>query len=259
MKTKLLPLIVLGFFLINANTELQSQSVFESDMTFQDLDFSSSFSAETIDLSTYEIDIDDYKLDYTVEDAPKSITENDAQEMVLNYVNMIAFGIGFGINSDQTLWCLNAEYFLRLAMLKAAAVYGALGIGYTGSNSDFVSTSILNVSLKLLMFSLLVKQYQQVRFFYGLFGGYGFGKEKIEDGFDYDLTRLTLGIVVGFQIMLAAQWALMIQTNLFNYQEQTRKYEDFEFTDYSRWALINKANIVAFSLVYTFGNSNRKK
>ncbi len=258
MKTKLLPLIVLGFFLINANTELQSQSLFENDMTFQDLDFSSSLTSETIDLRTYEINIDDYKLDYTIEDAPKSITENEAQEMVMNYaLSMIAFGAGLGIISDQTLWCLHAEYYMRLAMLKQGAIYGALGAAYSSSSSDYLTANLFDVSLKLLMVSLLVKQYQQVRFLYGLFGGYGFGKDKFDNGYDYDITRLTMGILIGFQIMLTTNWALMIQTNLFNYQELTRKHEDLEFTDYSRWTLINKSNLLAFSLVYTFANSKR--
>jgi len=257
MKTKLLYLMVLGFLLINASPQLQSQTLFENDTSFQSLEFNS-FNTETIDLRTYEINVDDYALDYSVENAPKSITENDAQELVMNYaLNMVAFGVGFGFNSDQTLWCLHAEYYLRLAMLKNAAVYGALGAGYTGSSSDFVNTTLFNVTLKVLMFTQLVRQFQQVRFLYGVFGGYGFGKEKFEDGFTYDLTRLTLGLVVGFQIMLAQQWALMIQTNIFNYQEQTREYEDFETKDYSRWALINKNNLLAFSLIYTFGNSNR--
>lgn len=257
MKTKQLFLIVLAFFLMNGASQLQSQSLFENETTFQNLEFNS-LSTETINLKTYEINIDEFALDYSIENAPKSITENDAEEAVLNFaLNMVAFGVGFGFNSDQTLWCLNAEYYLRLAMLKNAAVYGALGAGYNGSNSDFLSTSILNVTLKLLMFSQLVKQYQQVRFLYGILGGYGFGKEKFEDGFTYDITRLTLAVVVGFQIMLAQRWALMIQTNIFNYQELTRTYEGFEIKDYSRWALVNKSNLLAFSLVYTFANSKR--
>ncbi len=258
MKTKLLPLIVLGFFLLNANTQVQSQSLFERETTFQNLDFSSSFASETINIRTHEINVDDYKLEYSIEDAPKSITEQDAQEMAINYaLNMIAFGVGFGINSDQTLWCLHAEYYQRLAMLKCGTIYGALGAAYNGSNSDFISSTLLEITLKLLMFGQLVKQFEQVRFIYGLLAGYGFGNEEFEDGFKYDITRLTIGLVVGFQILLSHQWALMIQTNLFNYQELTRKYEDIENTDYSRWALINKRNLLAFSLIYTFGNSKR--
>ncbi len=258
MKTKLLPLIVLGFLLINTNTKLQSQSLFENNTPLNALDLSSSFTSETIDIRTYDINIDDFKLDYSVENAPKSITEHDAEAMVLNYaLSMVAFGAGFGFNSDQTLWCLQAEYYLRLAMLKRAAIYGALGATYDGSSSDFVNSTLLSITLKVLMFAPLVKQFQQVRFIYGVLAAYGFGNEKFEDGFKYDITRLTLGLVVGFQIMLAQQWSLMLQTNIFNYQEQTRTYEEFESKDYSRWALINKRNILAISLIYAFGNSNR--
>ena len=257
MKTKQRFLFALTFFLINSATQLQSQGFFENETAFKNLNLTS-FSTQTINLKTYEINTDEYALNYTLEDAPKSITENDAKEAALNFApNMVGFGVGFGFNADQTLWCISAEYYLRLAMLKNAAIYGALGAGYNGSNSDILSTSILNVTLKVLMFTQLIKEYQQVRFLYGLFGGYGFGNEKFEDGFSYDITRLTLGLVVGFQILLARQWSLMIQTNIFNYQELTRTYEDFEIKDYSRWALVNKSNLLAFSLIYTFGNSKR--
>ncbi len=257
MKTRQLYLMVLALFLINTATELHSQNVFENETTFQDLDILS-MSSNTIDLRSYEVNIDDYELEYSIENAPKSITQNDAELNVALYaLSMVAFGAGFGYNSDQTLWCFHADYYLRLAMLKRAAIYGALGATYNGSNSDFISSTLLEVTLKVLMFAQLVKQFQQVRFLYGLAAAYGFGKEKFEDGFDYDITRLTMGIVIGFQIMLAHQWSLMIQTNLFNYQEQTAKYEDFETTNFSRWALINKRNLMALSLVYTFANSKR--
>ncbi|WP_033959482.1 hypothetical protein [Psychroserpens jangbogonensis] len=255
MKTTQLFLMVLAFILINTATQLQSQNLNENEISFQDLDIVS-MSSSTIDLRSYEVNIDDYKIAYSVENAPTSITQNDAQVNAIAYaLSMAAFGLGFGFNGDQTLWCLHAEYYYRLAMLKRSAVYGALGVAYNGSNSDFVSTSLIDITLKVLMFAQLVKQFQQVRFLYGLAGGYGFGKEKFEDGFTYDITRLTIGIVLGFQIMMAQQWALMIQTNVFNYQEQTRKYEDFETKTFSRWGLINKRNLLAFSLVYTFANS----
>lgn len=256
MKTKQLYLTLIALFVINT-IHVQSQSLFDTSVSTEAIDFTS-LSTSTIDLSTYEINLEDYKLDYTVEDAPKSITESEAQEKVINYaLSMVAFGVGLGINSDQTLWCLHAEYYMRLAMLKKGAVYGALGAAYNGSNSDFLTTTLLDVTLKLLMFTQLVKQFQQVRFLYGFRGAYGFGKEKFEDGFTYDITRLSMGLILGFQIMLAQQWSIMLQTNVFNYQELTRKYQDFETTNYSRWALINKSNILAFSLVYTFANSRR--
>lgn len=255
MKTRKLFLMVLALFLINTASQLQSQNLNENEITFQDLDIVS-MSSSTIDLRSYEVNIDDYKLEYSVENATKSITQNDAEANITDYaLSMMAFGVGFGLISDQTLWCLHAAYYYRLAMLKRAAVYGALGVGYNGSNSDFVSTTLLEITLKVLMFAQLVKQFKQVRFLYGLAVGHGFGKEKFDGGYSYDITRLTMGIVLGFQIMLAHQWALMIQTNIFNYQEQTAKFEGNENTTYSRWALINKSNLLAFSLVYTFANS----
>ncbi|MEY8849506.1 hypothetical protein AB9K26_11855 [Psychroserpens sp. XS_ASV72] len=252
MKTKVYKTVFLTLFVLGFSTSLNAQD-FGSIVQENDL-FSTN--KATIDLRTYEVNVDDFTLDYSVENAPKSITEHDAQQEVIGFaLQMLAFGAGLGLNGDQTLWCLHAEYYLRLAMLKRAALYGSLGAMYNGSNSDLLTTTIFDVTLKVLMFSQLVKRFQQVRFLYGLAAAYGFGTEKFEDGFSYDLTRLTIGLVVGFQMMLSPVWSIMLQTNIFNYAEQTRSYEDFEYTDYSRWALINKRNLVLFSLVYTLGNS----
>jgi len=257
MKTKQLFLMLIALFILNSATQLQSQNLFETNNSFQKFDFKS-LESQTISLRNYEVNIDDYKLEYTVENAPKSITENDAQEMVFNHpLSFIAFGAGLGIISDQTLWCLHAEYYLRLAMLKHGTIFGALGASYSASNSDFITATLFDITLKGLMFTQLAKEFKQVAFIYGFALAYGFGSEEFEGGYKYDLTRFTLGLVIGFQIMLTAQWAIMIQTHLFNYQELTRKHEDLEITDYSRWALINKSNILAFSLVYHFANSKR--
>ena len=256
MKTKQLFLFAFAF-LITCAASLQSQNFLVSETPLLDLDVLS-VSSNSIDLESYEVNTEDYTLEYSVENAPKSITENDAQSNVVAYaLSMIALGAGFGVNADQTLWCLHAEYYLRLAMLNRAAIYGSVGATYNGSSSDFLTTTIFDVTLKVLMFTQLAKQYQQVRFLYGLAAAYGFGKEKFEDGFSYDITRLTMSLVIGFQIMLTQQWALMIQSNLLNYQELTRTFEDFETKAYSRWALINKNNLLALSLIYTFANSKR--
>jgi hypothetical protein len=107
------------------------------------------------------------------------------------------------------------------------------------------------------MFAALVKRYQQVKILYGLFGRYGFGTETFNDGFKTDLTRLVVGLIVGFQILISPQWSFMIQTNILNYQEQTRKYDNVEIKNDTTWGLINKNNILAFSLVYTLANSKQ--
>ncbi|WP_323787492.1 hypothetical protein [Psychroserpens sp.] len=257
MKTKLLFLMTFAFFLINSATQLQSQNLYENEITFQDLDIAS-ISSQTIDLKSYEVNIDDYELDYSVENAPKSITQNDAQVNAVAYaLSMVAFGVGFGFTEFETLWCIHAEYYLRLALFTNSAIYAALGAGYNSINGDNFTANILDVTLKLLMFAALVKRYQQVKFLYGIFGRYGFGSEKFNDGFKTDFTRLVVGLIVGFQILISPQWSFMIQTSVLNYQEQIRKYSGIEIKDNTTWGLINKNNILAFSLVYTFANSKR--
>lgn len=257
MKTTQLYLLVLAFFLINGAAQLQSQNSFESETTFQDFDIIS-MSSKTIDLKSYEINLDDYELEYSIENAPTSITENDAQSNVAAYaLSMIAFGVGFGFTEFETLWCLHAEYYLRLALFTNSAIYGALGAGYNGVSGDNFTLNLFDVTLKMLMFAALVKRYQQVKVLYGLFGRYGFGTETFNDGFKTDLTRLVVGLIVGFQILISPQWSFMIQTNILNYQEQTRKYDNVEIKNDTTWGLINKNNILAFSLVYTLANSKQ--
>jgi hypothetical protein len=257
MKTKQLYLMLLALFTINAATQLQSQNLFENETTFQDLDVTS-MSLNTIDLRTYEINTDDFELEYSIENAPQSITENDAETVVALYAySMIAFGAGFGFTEFETLWCLHAEYYLRLALIGNAAVYGSLGLGHNSTNADNFTSNITDVFLKVLMFSVLAKQYQQVKLQYGILAKYGFGNYKYNDGYKTDITTLALGIVLGLHILITSQWSFMVQTNLLTYQELTNKFDGGETKSNSTFGLINKSNILAFSLVYTLANSKR--
>lgn len=257
MKTKQLFLCVLTLLLINSVTQLQSQNLFENTASFQNLN-TFSISSNTIDLESYEVNIDDYELNYSIENAPKSITENDAETAVALYtLSMVAFGAGFGFSEFETLWCLNAEYYLRLALLRNAAIYGALGVGHNSANADNFTTNISDVFLKLLMFSVLAKQYQQVKLQYGLLAKYGFGNYKYNDGYKTDITSLALGLVLGLHILITSQWSFMVQTNLLTYEELTNKFDGGETKSNSTFGLINKSNILAFSMVYTFANSRR--
>ena len=250
MKTKHLLAMLLLFFIASSVSQLNAQNTFEYDLNFNQL----SGTQETIDLRTYEVTLDD-ELQYDISNAPKSITQFDAQQKAVAFaLNMIAFGAGFGFTDLETLWCLHAEYYLRLALLQNAAFYGAFGLGYSSVDGDFLNTNLLNVSLKLLMVSLLAKQFQQVFLQYGLFAKYAFGKNKFSDGFKNDLNVLSAGLIVGLHILLTTQWSLMVQTNLLTYEEQTIKNEGNETKTDSTFGLINKNNIIALSLVYTFGN-----
>ena len=257
MKTKQLYLMLLMLFVLNATTQLQSQNLFENETAITDLDISS-LSSKTIDLRSYEVNLNDFELEYSIENAPQSITENDAETAVAAYaLTMIAFGAGFGFTEFETLWCLHAEYYLRLALLNNAAIYGALGIGHNSVDADNFTSSVTDVFLKVLMFSVLAKQFQQVFFQYGLFARYGFGNNKFNDGYQTDLTILSVGLILGLHILLTNQWSLMVQSNFLTYQEQTNKFEGSEIKSNSTFGLINKNNLLALSLVYTFANSRR--
>lgn len=254
MKTKHLLSMVLLLFLINTTSQLGAQSLFENKMDFNGFDLAS----KTIDLRTYEITLDE-ALQYDVSHIPQSITAYEKQENIVAFaMKMIAFGVGFGFTELETLWCMHAEYYLRLALFQSSAFYASLGAGYNGISGDFLSTNLLDVTLKLLMVSILAKQYQQVRIQYGIFAKYAFGKNKFDDGFKNDITFLTAGVIIGLHILLTTQWSLMVQTNVLTYEEQTNKFDGNESKSNSTFGLINKNNVIALSLVYTFGNRNRQ-
>jgi hypothetical protein len=253
MKTKKLFSAVLMLFFISITNQSFSQNLDQPIST--DVNFS--IPSEKLDIRTYEISLNE-DIQYDFSNSPKSITQYEAQEEAVAFaLNMIAFGGGFGFTDLETLWCLHAAYYLRLAMLKNKAVYGSLGVGYNYTNAEFVTVGLVDISLKLLMFSVLAKRYKQVRAQYGIFGKYAFGTNKFEDGFKNDVTRLSLGIVVGLHILLSPLWSIMVKTNLLTYQEQTIKSNGNEIKDNQTFGLINKSNLLLFSLVFTIPDTRR--
>ncbi len=166
---------------------------------------------------------------------------------------MLAFGAGFGFNSDQTLWCLHAAYFMQLAMFSNSALYGSLGLLYSGISTDFYTASFIDFQLKLLMFTPLA-QNNLVHFMYGVMFAYGLGADKFKSGGGItDITRLTAALVLGLNIYLTTKWMLMIQTNVLTHQSQTNKPESGgEFKDDFTWGAFNKNNLILISLIYKF-------
>lgn len=253
MKIKHLFTMQMLLFLINTTTQLSAQNLFQNEIDFNGFDASS----ETIDLRTYEITLDK-EIQYDFSNSPKSITQNDAQENIAAFaLHMIAFGGGFGFTDLETLWCFHAAYYLRFANLSNKAIYAALGFGYNYTDAEFLTVGLLDISLKMLMFSVLSKRFKQVRAQYGFFAKYAFGTNKFQDGFKNDVTRFSYGIVVGLQILLWPQWSLMVQTNLLTVQKQTIKSDGNEITDNQTFGLINKSNLLLLSLVFTLPDSKR--
>nr|WP_321233910.1 hypothetical protein [uncultured Psychroserpens sp.] len=254
MKTKHVFIVVLMLLFMSVPTQLNAQSNFGIDSSSESFKIPS----ETISMRTYEISLDD-EFHYDNSASPKSITQYEAHENALAFaLHMVAFGGGFGFTDAETLWCLHAAYFYRLGMLGNKAFYGSLGIGYDYTNAEFLTVGLLDITLKALLFSVLSKRFKQARAFYGLFGKYAFGTNKFTDGFKNDITRLSFGIVVGLHILLSPLWSIMVQTNALTYQEQTIKSNGSEIKDNQTFGLINKANLLLFSLVFTIPDSRKK-
>ncbi|WP_204344539.1 hypothetical protein [Psychroserpens algicola] len=253
MKTKHLLSKVLLVFFMSITTVLTAQNVFDTELDFNQ----SILTSETIDLRTYEISLDE-NIQYDFSNAPKSITQNDAQENLAAFAfNMIAFGAGFGFTDLETLWCLHAAYYLRFATFSNKAAYAALGVGYNYTNAEFLTVGLLDLSLRVMMLSVLSKRFQQVRAQYGVFAKYAFGTNKFEDGFKNDLTRFSFGLFVGLHILLTKQWSMMIQTDLLTVEKQTLKSDGNEVTNNQTYGLINKNNLLILSLIFTLPDSKR--
>ncbi|MDG5491043.1 hypothetical protein [Psychroserpens sp. SPM9] len=253
MKTKHVLTMVLLLFFMSTTTSLTAQNVFDTKTDFDQFMVAS----ETLDLRTYEINLDE-DIQYDFSKAPKNITENDAQENLAAFaLNMIAFGAGFGFTDLETLWCLHAAYYLRFATFSNKAAYAALGVGYNYTNAEFLTVGLFDLSLRVMMLSVLSKRFQQVRAQYGVFAKYAFGTNKFEDGFKNDLTRFSFGLFVGLHILLTKQWSMMIQTDLLTVEKQTLKSDGNEITNNQTYGFINKNNLLILTLVFTLPDSKR--
>ena len=253
MKTKHLHAILTLFLFVFITNTSVAQSLFDNGYA-TDLDPLTNI--EPIDLRTYELDIDSFALDYDISEAPESITAHeDAAQVAATFVRaFLAFGAGLGFGNDDTLYCFHAAYYLKLAMVASSALYGSLGVVYSGLSGNNITESLIDLQLKFLMFTAITR-YKQVHFLYGLMVAYGFGTLKFDSSYSYDITKLTAALVLGLSIILTTQWAIMLQTNVLAYISQKQKFEGNETKDSNTYGFINKNNILAFSLVYMFANS----
>ena len=266
MKTKTLNLVS-AILLLVMSSNTYAQNLFTNDFsTSSETSFDATYLASKKVISNFGIDEIPEVLDpfnfieagnpETLE-ALGTLDVHDPETSAIFPINKLALGAGFGFNSDQTLWCFHAAYLMRLALYQKAALYGSLGVVYNGSSTDFFTASLIDFQLKMLMFHSITR-YNQVRFLYGALLSYALGVDKFKSGGKTDITRLTAGLVVGLYIILTTQLAIMVQTNIFAYQNQTLKPDSGgEFKDNSTWGLSNKNNLLALSLVWSLGNSNR--
>ena len=189
---------------------------------------------------------------YDFEDTTKGISTYNAHDPLgietIFAASMLGVGLGAGFGEDETLWCLHAAYYMRLAMFTKAALYGSFGIVYDGSKINDVTQNLIDLQLKFLMFRTLT-QLHEVSLVYGALFAYGFGTEKFS-GYNRDITRFTAAAVLGLSIILNPRFSLLAQTYLFSYQNTKFKPDngnDFEVD--STFAFINKRNLLTLSLL----------
>ena len=248
MKTKFSYLIsvVLLCFLMQVN----AQSEFFNDFN---LDKKEIKADDFTNLKTDYI-LDDFKS--FVENKPdlstKGFEEQIKPDDIIFAVQMLAVGLGFGFGEDETLWSAHAAYYYRLKLLQRSALYASLGAAYSGLSVGDRTQSLVDLQLRFLMFHA-ISQLSEIRLIYGLLGGYGFGSEKFNN-FTTDITRVTLAVVMGFQLMLSTTWSLALQTNIITNTNWTFKAESGgEFKNDFTNFLINNNNILTLSLLFNLG------
>ena len=208
------------------------------------------------DFTNLETDyiLDDFKsyLENKPELSTRVIEAQANPEDILFALQMLSVGAGIGFGDDETLWCLQAAYYYRLKLFQRSALFASLGLNYEGLSIGDQTQSLVGIQLGMLMFHTISK-FNEIRLIYGLLGGYGFGNEKFND-FTTDITRITLAVVVGFQLMLSTHWSLALQTNILAHNRWTYKPESGgEFKDDFTNILINKSNILTLSLLFNLG------
>lgn len=254
MKTKLCFLVCSAFLLLVVSNNSYSQSLYESPAeltTFtSDVDLNQTYTF------TSEQESFDFAEALTSVDETLGLEEedHDPENLARFASTMLALGAGLAFGDSQTLYCLHAAYYLRLALYSRSALYGAIGAAFDGLDNDSFTRSLIDLQFRLLMFHAIT-QYRQVHLIYGLMLAYAFGTEKFSGGTKYDITRLTAAIVMGFNIVLTAQFAIMLQTHIFAHQRWTQKFNGSEFKNNTTWGFINKSNLLTLSLVWTLANS----
>lgn len=247
MKTKfsyVLSIVLLCFFM-----QVNAQSEFFNDFNLDQKEIK----AEDFNNLETEYILEDFKsfMENKPEVNLKALEEQKPEDIIFA-MQMLAIGAGLGFGEDETLWCLHAAYYYKLRQFKRSALYASLGLVYDGLSIGDRTQSIIDLQLKLLMFHT-ISQLNEIRLIYGLLGGYGFGSDKYNN-FTTDITRITLAVVMGVQLMLSTRCSIALQTNMITHRALTYKPESGEeykndFTNF----LIAKNNLLTLSLFFNLG------
>ncbi len=252
MKTKQFKLVLSMLFLLSISASLYSQSDFQFKIPSYELE-------SVIDKITTNVksDLNIVELENFEVVNLDDVEPQDAVQTILFITNMMAIGAGVGFGENEFLWCLHAAYYMRLMAFNKSALSASIGMAYSGGDLDTYKTSLIDIQLKILMFTAISKM-MEIRLLYGPMFAYGFGTQKYDfEGFGSKdkLTQFTLALIVGFQLMLATNWSLALQTNIFAYQSQTWKPDGggSENKNNTTFGFFNKNNIFALSLYFHFG------
>ncbi|WP_299121348.1 hypothetical protein [uncultured Winogradskyella sp.] len=247
MKTKfsyVISTVFLCFFM-----QLNAQSEFFNDLNLNQKEIKAE---DFTNVETGYI-LDDFK--FFTENKPELSLiayEEQKPEDIIFAMQMLAIGAGLGLGEDETLWCLHAAYYYKLRQFQRSALYASLGLTYNGLSIGDTTQSLVDLQLKFLMFHT-ISRLNEIRLIYGLLGGYGFGSEKF-NSLTTDFTRITLAVIVGFQLMLSTRWSLALETNLVAHNRWTFKPESGgEFKNDFTNFLINKNNLLTLSLIFNLG------
>ncbi len=256
MKTNSLKVFLsLIFYSLIFSTTLAQDSLLESDFVFNDSSF-----ATAINVDDLAEGVDMYTLDETILTVDHFEAAQDPVDVIVFAATMLGLGVGFGWFDDDTLWCLKAAYFFKVAMLNKTAFYLALGATYEGlSGNNNFKRSLFDFALRMMFFTPIT-MYSNVHLVYGLLLAYGIGKNKFDGGFEQDINRILIGALIGLNIMLSPIWSILLQTNVFSWQEQTLKEEGFadiknDFTSF----IIAKNAIFAISFIHHFGRRAQRQ
>jgi len=235
------PVLFLLLFVLTFSVSF-SQNGFDKSATLEGS--STVFDSSALDNLTDEADL------YAFEDT-KPIDyfeiQDDRSVAAILARSMFAFGAGLGFGENQTLWCIGAAYYLQLSLFANSALYGSLGLVYSGSSYNDLTSSLIDFQLKLLMFSALTK-YKEVFLLYGILAAYGFGSEKY-NSFTTDITRFTASLILGLNIILTTTVSLALQTSIFTFQRTNYKPENGnDYNDSVTRVFLNKQNIFALSV-----------
>ncbi|MFC0603463.1 hypothetical protein [Winogradskyella pulchriflava] len=248
MKTKLS--IVLSVLMLCSLIHLNAQSNFLADFNLNNKEIKAG------DFTSLETDfiLDDFNsfMENKPELSKKAFEEQINPEDLIFVMQMLAVGAGVGFGEDETLWCLQAAYYYRLKLFQRSALYASLGAAYEGASIGDSAQSLVDLQLSLLMFQT-ISQFNEIRLIYGLLGSYGFGSDKY-NSFTTDITRITLAVVMGVQLMLSTRWSIALQTNIIAHRALTYKPESGgeyknDFTNF----LIMKNNLLTLTLLFNLG------